>query len=612
MSETASYHFINVILVGVAVFIVYRFALECSGVLGAVVASVSLAFSPHCFAYAHMNVKDIPLMVFYLAGIWAFWKGIHLRRHCWIVVSGMLFGLALSNKVTGVFMPVVGYSWLLISYRDLWWRGASNPRLANISKSVVLFPFIGISTLLIMWPWMWADPVGRLIEYFRLYYRGFPIRVFYFGAIYLSNSLPWHYHYVHLVLTTPLPIMFLAVVGIVVAALNAVTLRNRAFVLLLIWMGISLVKLDLPGINRFDGIRHLMEGLPPLCMLAGVGAVELYRRAISFMTAGESNRSKIHFHRRPAISIFLAVLVVSACAPNILAMSQLHPYEYAYFNELIGGTEGAGKNLEVEFWGSSYKEGMSWINQHAKGYSVVGVPRYNDQLVKYYSRPDIRINVIEDLTSDGVPDYLMFITRVAFYTSAQRYALKNLTPAYAVIVDGTPLLFVYNMSSALHERPLVSVSSIGQWSLYQGTGTVATESREGEAKATAAINGTTDPNGNLAVGYDAPHLFNLERSQFITFWIKASLAGGYSFILFDRHGNWLLWQTYESVLHPNVWTKINLPIEKPSGRSIGKVDLNSVQSLVVGLFNSDGNVCGQLWVGTIAAASLVLDSTPDS
>ncbi|MHC4565610.1 MAG: hypothetical protein ACYTE3_07595, partial [Planctomycetota bacterium] len=40
----------------------------------------------------------------------------------------------------------------------------------------------------------------------------------------------------------------------------------------------------------------------------------------------------------------------------------LHPYQYVYFNRMLGkGLGNAAKSFETEYWGSSYKEGVEWL-----------------------------------------------------------------------------------------------------------------------------------------------------------------------------------------------------------------------------------------------------------
>ncbi|GAG07352.1 unnamed protein product [marine sediment metagenome] len=42
----------------------------------------------------------------------------------------------------------------------------------------------------------------------------------------------------------------------------------------------------------------------------------------------------------------------------------MFPYQYVYFNEFVGGTKGAANKYEVDYWGASYKEVVSWLNNN--------------------------------------------------------------------------------------------------------------------------------------------------------------------------------------------------------------------------------------------------------
>jgi L-threonylcarbamoyladenylate synthase len=44
-----------------------------------------------------------------------------------------------------------------------------------------------------------------------------------------------------------------------------------------------------------------------------------------------------------------------------VTMFRLHPYEYVYFNELVGGLNGAQGNYEMDYWGASYSEASAWL-----------------------------------------------------------------------------------------------------------------------------------------------------------------------------------------------------------------------------------------------------------
>jgi hypothetical protein len=45
-------------------------------------------------------------------------------------------------------------------------------------------------------------------------------------------------------------------------------------------------------------------------------------------------------------------------------MVVLHPFEYTYFNEAVGGLKGAAGKFETEYTGSSYKEAVEWLENH--------------------------------------------------------------------------------------------------------------------------------------------------------------------------------------------------------------------------------------------------------
>ncbi len=54
----------------------------------------------------------------------------------------------------------------------------------------------------------------------------------------------------------------------------------------------------------------------------------------------------------------ISLLALAVLAPGCAAALQLHPYEYAYYNSFVGGTGGAFRNYETEYWLTCYKEAV--------------------------------------------------------------------------------------------------------------------------------------------------------------------------------------------------------------------------------------------------------------
>jgi hypothetical protein len=73
---------------------------------------------------------------------------------------------------------------------------------------------------------------------------------------------------------------------------------------------------------------------------------------------------KINFLTGTKSSAWLHVaLLITLLAPGIVGIVQLHPYEYSYYNSFIGGTNGAFRRYETEYWLTCYKEAVEQLNQ---------------------------------------------------------------------------------------------------------------------------------------------------------------------------------------------------------------------------------------------------------
>jgi len=57
--------------------------------------------------------------------------------------------------------------------------------------------------------------------------------------------------------------------------------------------------------------------------------------------------------------------------PGLVGILTLHPYEYIFYNSLIGGVRGAFRNFELDYWATSYREAMEIINPVAPPGAVI-------------------------------------------------------------------------------------------------------------------------------------------------------------------------------------------------------------------------------------------------
>jgi hypothetical protein len=91
----------------------------------------------------------------------------------------------------------------------------------------------------------------------------------------------------------------------------------------------------------YDGLRHFLFVLPPLCVLASLAVLNL----LNWL----SERSKPAAYATTAL-LGLGVLAV------VVEMVELHPYQYVYFNRTSGGLPAAASQYETEYYAHSFKE----------------------------------------------------------------------------------------------------------------------------------------------------------------------------------------------------------------------------------------------------------------
>jgi hypothetical protein len=88
--------------------------------------------------------------------------------------------------------------------------------------------------------------------------------------------------------------------------------------------------------------------------------------------------------------VLQAGLIVVALAPGIVGIVRLHPYEYIYYNELVGGVRGAEGRFDLDYWCTSFREGIAVINQVAESEDHVAlVPSFST--ASPFTREDLEL-----------------------------------------------------------------------------------------------------------------------------------------------------------------------------------------------------------------------------
>ena len=324
--------------------------------LAGMLAVTLLALHPRIFHHAFHNSSDIGFLAF---GVLWFWT---LERLCRMptVPSAFLHAticaLAIDTRVVGVFFLCV--SIFIVAANIIAKRGTE-----GYARKAILatFSFLGFSTLLVVlfWPFLWGRPVGNLlwaVSQFAAIETPFGIR--YMGRMILSTEVPWHYNFVWFSITTPWYVVAGFVVG-VISVLSLVSSRAQLVfakeglgMAIGLWILIPVLAPIALGSTLFNGWRHHFFVYPAIVLVTTHGLLVALRgvRRLWPRIAETTLRSA------------LTICVVTHLA---LVLWTLHPYQNLYFSSplsrVFGPQRGFEHKFEVDYWCTSYRQGLSFL-----------------------------------------------------------------------------------------------------------------------------------------------------------------------------------------------------------------------------------------------------------
>lgn len=294
-----------------------------------------------------------------------------------VLGAGCVLGFTTSIRVVGPYagMIVLAYAF----YRS--WRKAI----------LLLIPYTSIAllTCYITWPYLWGDAVSRFIASVTLmsHYPWTGQSVLFQGRLFPPTNLPVYFlpYLMSIQLTEVVPILFL--IGWVLSAWNLIKGRQvEPFSITILWFILPLVGIMFEKSTLYDNFRQELFLLPPVFITAGIALEVLF--------------SKVRKE------LFKVLILVGLILPGIYADIELHPYQYVYYNSLVGGEAGAFGNFVFDYWVTSYREAAQYVNQVAPADATVVVsgslPVFQD-----YARPDLNLLPLSNLNPDVHYDFIV-------------------------------------------------------------------------------------------------------------------------------------------------------------------------------------------------------------
>ena len=380
IDSAPAWHLVNFLTFQLGVYFLYRLALHLMKAPAAIASAALFAWQPLLWGHAFINPKDPPFLVFFLGSVFLGFEmvdklkdetaGKGQKLFSVILAAGFL-GIATSIRVLG---PLAGLLVFVYALANL------KPRIYLFSNFLIYICTAAL-TLFITWPYLWPDPIGRFLEVFRFMSENpTQLAVLFNGQIYQADELPRRYLPVLLSLTLTEPIWLLFTSGLIIGIWKQF-FRNRKLTtghwslnttpwLILSWFLIPFLYVILRKPPMYDGYRHFLFMLPPVFIFAGLGLDNV--------------------HDRIKARWLTALITSLVLAPGIIGIIQLHPYEYAYYNSFTGGTTGAFRTFETDYWLTCYKESMEDFQTQITEPSTIYIHR-EAYIAATYARENVKV-----------------------------------------------------------------------------------------------------------------------------------------------------------------------------------------------------------------------------
>lgn len=421
----------------------WRYARLLAGPRAGFVAAALLALSGVYYGAMFNNTKDVP----FAAGmVWTLYFGTRILKQLpkpsrsAVLKFGLVLGLTLAIRVGAVLSVFYLMVATLIYYALIMRQEGVRWALQDLRHTVVaLLPAIPVAYALmaLFWPWAVQKPLNplealRVVSHFPI-----DIQTLFMGQMVHSNDPPALYLPVYLAVKLPEAVLLGVAVSVVMAVVWLLRGRWRhtgAFIAvryvplaLSAFLPILLFMLMRPSV--YNGIRHFLFLVPPMVVLAGIAADRLW---------SISERAGRAFGQAFAASLTVIAVVYA------WQLGTMHPNQYVYYNQLVGGVKGADGRYELDYWGNSMHEAIQELIEFVERENDGNPPprQYtltvcgNTLAVRFELPPWLRlVNGIE-------PDWRKADFFLAFTQVKRCPSLLDGHPIFEIAADDVPLTVV--------------------------------------------------------------------------------------------------------------------------------------------------------------------------
>lgn len=319
-----------------------------------IVAMLLLCLSPHFFGHTLVNGRDIPYAASYAMGMYflvLFLQGYPNYNFKHLLGFALAVVIALGTRGTaGGAVLVVMYAMAvgILFIRSIAFGKKLNFEFSKLIKHAAIVGAICFVGIFPFWPYglhHMSAAVGEALGSAS----SFPvnIRQLFEGQMMMSNEFPWYYLLKFAFVTTPIIIIVLAAVSVFMLYRN---IKSESMWPVLFILATSVVPVAIiiyQKSNVYTGWRHIMFSYLPLMAFTAWGISELMKVI----------QKPIQRY------IAIACIALGFISPLLWTFNN-SGHLYCYFNETVGGNNGAFGKYEQDYWALGVSEGGRWLKEN--------------------------------------------------------------------------------------------------------------------------------------------------------------------------------------------------------------------------------------------------------
>lgn len=345
-------HFLNAIVGAIGMIYAGLLGRHLGGWRAGFIATFMIFISPYFLGHSMNNHKDIPFATGFVMAVYYLMIWLHhlpkprFRDFFWLIIS---IGLVCSVRIGGIIVVAftglfLGLYWLHMIRKKGFSSAAS--KILPFAFYMILIGLLGFFLGILPWPYGLENPLKNPFEALTVFtnFQLLTIYELFEAKRTYMNEVPWYYIPKFISITSPLIFILGIPISIITWFKKEEGIRRVAIWAVLFTIVFPVAYAVYKDSTLYNGWRHFLFVYPMLVAVASLGWEFLFRLS-----------------KKKAVYISVSVVFTLLSAKVIYWIVDNHPNEYTYYNELVGGYDGAYAHYESDPYGNAMRQGVEWL-----------------------------------------------------------------------------------------------------------------------------------------------------------------------------------------------------------------------------------------------------------